>query len=93
MSPGEEKWRAFFKDPQRWWDNRVGKRNPRAPDFKVITRCMGRMEGPVNQPSHEGPLGSRNVFAAHVLSAVVAGRADAVPRTELRKQQQRYQKG
>ncbi|KAK9820986.1 hypothetical protein WJX81_001114 [Elliptochloris bilobata] len=30
----EDKWRRFFADPTRYWDNRVGKRNERAPDFK-----------------------------------------------------------
>lgn len=27
-------WQVFFANPQEWWDNRQGKRNPRAPDFK-----------------------------------------------------------
>lgn len=27
-------WQEFFQDPTRWWDNRTGKRNPKAPDFK-----------------------------------------------------------
>ena len=30
----EDKWRRFFADPARYWDNRFGKRNPKAPDFK-----------------------------------------------------------
>jgi single-strand DNA-binding protein len=30
----EERWMAFFEDPGAWYDNRVGKSNPRAPDFK-----------------------------------------------------------
>ncbi len=33
-STPEEKWRRFFADTGRYWDNRVGKRNERAPDFK-----------------------------------------------------------
>ena len=36
-SPGgsaEDKWRRFFADSTRYWDNRFGKRNERAPDFK-----------------------------------------------------------
>lgn len=27
-------WEEFFQDPQAFWDNRNGKRNPKAPDFK-----------------------------------------------------------
>jgi hypothetical protein len=35
----EEYWREYFATPTNWWDNRQGKRNPRAPDFKHrITR-------------------------------------------------------
>lgn len=34
MSPPEQKWMDFFANPNAFWDNRVGKRNPRAPDFK-----------------------------------------------------------
>ena len=30
----EDKWRCFFADTSRYWDNRFGKRNERAPDFK-----------------------------------------------------------
>ena len=30
----EDKWRRFFADPGRYWDNRCGKRNPKSPDFK-----------------------------------------------------------
>jgi single stranded DNA-binding protein len=30
----EERWMAFFEDPGAWYDNRVGKSNPRSPDFK-----------------------------------------------------------
>jgi hypothetical protein len=41
---GEEKsnedcWRDYFASPSDWWDNRQGKRNPKAPDFKhKVTR-------------------------------------------------------
>ncbi|KAK9861227.1 hypothetical protein WJX84_009182 [Apatococcus fuscideae] len=34
FNPNDEKWRVFFQDRSRWWDNRQNKRNPRAPDFK-----------------------------------------------------------
>lgn len=30
----EELWQAFFANPVDWWDNRMNKRNPKAPDFK-----------------------------------------------------------
>ncbi|KAL2653607.1 hypothetical protein R1flu_021735 [Riccia fluitans] len=30
----EKRWQAFFADPSQWWDNRVNKKNPKAPDFK-----------------------------------------------------------
>lgn len=30
----EELWRSVFAEPNAWWDNRVGKRNPNAPDYK-----------------------------------------------------------
>ena len=30
----EQLWREYFADPILWWDNRLKKRNPRAPDFK-----------------------------------------------------------
>ena len=30
----ERLWREYFADPTLWWDNRLNKRNPRAPDFK-----------------------------------------------------------
>ncbi|GBG75049.1 hypothetical protein CBR_g19562 [Chara braunii] len=33
-SAQEQQWKTFFADPDSWWDNRIGKRNPRAPDFK-----------------------------------------------------------
>ncbi|XP_047177862.1 protein OSB2, chloroplastic-like [Vigna umbellata] len=29
-----ELWQAFFANPGEWWDNRMTKRNPKAPDFK-----------------------------------------------------------
>ena len=27
-------WESLFGDPGQWWDNRISKRSPRAPDFK-----------------------------------------------------------
>ncbi|XP_043711135.1 protein OSB1, mitochondrial-like isoform X2 [Telopea speciosissima] len=27
-------WQVFFANPNEWWDNRHGKLNPKAPDFK-----------------------------------------------------------
>ncbi|KAG0598383.1 hypothetical protein M758_12G068300 [Ceratodon purpureus] len=30
----EQVWEEYFVDPSQWWDNRVEKKNPRAPDFK-----------------------------------------------------------
>ncbi|KAK9866976.1 hypothetical protein WJX84_012143 [Apatococcus fuscideae] len=30
----EERWKLFFQDRSRWWDNRLTKRNERGPDFK-----------------------------------------------------------
>jgi hypothetical protein len=30
----ERVWRDYFANATDWWDNRQGKRNPRAPDFK-----------------------------------------------------------
>lgn len=34
QSPKDALWRSVFDAPDRWWDNRENKRNPRAPDFK-----------------------------------------------------------
>ncbi|KAL3839629.1 hypothetical protein ACJIZ3_024220 [Penstemon smallii] len=31
---GEDPWKSLVENPNKWWDNRVGKRNPKAPDFK-----------------------------------------------------------
>ncbi|PIN05079.1 hypothetical protein CDL12_22375 [Handroanthus impetiginosus] len=31
---GEDSWRSLVEYPSRWWDNRVGKRYPKSPDFK-----------------------------------------------------------
>ncbi|GFQ03891.1 protein osb2 chloroplastic [Phtheirospermum japonicum] len=31
---GEESWKSLVDNPSKWWDNRLDKRNPRAPDFK-----------------------------------------------------------
>ncbi|PON68629.1 Single-stranded DNA-binding protein [Parasponia andersonii] len=33
-SKGDELWNDLLKNPNKWWDNRVDKRNERAPDFK-----------------------------------------------------------
>ncbi|KAG8374255.1 hypothetical protein BUALT_Bualt11G0112400 [Buddleja alternifolia] len=33
-SKGEDLWKNLVENPNRWWDNRLDKRNPRAPDFK-----------------------------------------------------------
>ncbi|KAG6555831.1 hypothetical protein Mapa_002472 [Marchantia paleacea] len=30
----EKRWQAFFANPSQWWDNRLNKKNPKAPDFK-----------------------------------------------------------
>lgn len=30
----ENLWRNFVENPNKWWDNRLGKRSPKAPDFK-----------------------------------------------------------
>jgi hypothetical protein len=31
---GEESWRDLVQNPDKWWDNRIDKRNAKAPDFK-----------------------------------------------------------
>lgn len=31
---GEESWKDLVQNPTKWWDNRLNKRNQRAPDFK-----------------------------------------------------------
>ncbi|KAL6519390.1 hypothetical protein OROGR_018710 [Orobanche gracilis] len=31
---GEDTWKDLVENPYKWWDNRLGKRNPRSPDFK-----------------------------------------------------------
>jgi hypothetical protein len=38
----EYQWRLYFADPSQWWDNREGKINPKAPDFrhKVSKRAL-----------------------------------------------------
>lgn len=33
-SKGDEAWRDLVRNPAKWWDNRVDKKNPRGPDFK-----------------------------------------------------------
>ena len=30
----EQVWYEYFANPSQWWDNRLNKRNPKAPDFK-----------------------------------------------------------
>jgi hypothetical protein len=34
-------WQQYFQDPSAFWDNRQGKRNPKAPDFKHRTSGEG----------------------------------------------------
>lgn len=44
MSPAEQKkWamRRYQEDPSQFWDNRIGKRNPKGPDFKHKTTGIG----------------------------------------------------
>ncbi|ESQ55363.1 hypothetical protein EUTSA_v10025547mg [Eutrema salsugineum] len=31
---GEESWKDLVQNPDKWWDNRIDKRNAKAPDFK-----------------------------------------------------------
>ncbi|QHO13665.1 hypothetical protein HN873_052952 [Arachis hypogaea] len=31
---GDEPWNDLVNNPTKWWDNRIDKRNPKAPDFK-----------------------------------------------------------
>ncbi|CAA0842904.1 Protein OSB3- chloroplastic/mitochondrial [Striga hermonthica] len=31
---GDDSWRNLVENPNKWWDNRLGKKNPRSPDFK-----------------------------------------------------------
>ncbi|GER41353.1 organellar single-stranded DNA binding protein 3 [Striga asiatica] len=31
---GEDSWKNLVENPNKWWDNRLGKKNPRSPDFK-----------------------------------------------------------
>ncbi|XP_045790339.1 protein OSB2, chloroplastic-like [Trifolium pratense] len=33
-SKGDESWNDLLQNPTKWWDNRLDKRNERAPDFK-----------------------------------------------------------
>eukprot|EP00798_Chlamydomonas_sp_ICE-L_P030577 gene30577-35595_t len=37
LSPEEEKWTQLFANPKSFWDNRLKKTNPKAPDFKHKT--------------------------------------------------------
>lgn len=34
MSPEDQVWMEYFNDPSQWYDNRSGKQNPKAPDFR-----------------------------------------------------------
>ncbi|KAK6126198.1 hypothetical protein DH2020_040079 [Rehmannia glutinosa] len=34
VGKGEDSWKNLVENPNKWWDNRLDKRNPRAPDFK-----------------------------------------------------------
>ncbi|KAI3447616.1 hypothetical protein Pfo_004281 [Paulownia fortunei] len=34
FSKGEDSWKNLVENPNKWWDNRLDKRNPKAPDFK-----------------------------------------------------------
>ncbi|GAV83843.1 hypothetical protein CFOL_v3_27288 [Cephalotus follicularis] len=31
---GDETWKDLVENPNKWWDNRLGKKNGKAPDFK-----------------------------------------------------------
>ncbi|KAL6585378.1 hypothetical protein OROMI_002022 [Orobanche minor] len=31
---GEDSWKDLVENPYKWWDNRLGKKNPKSPDFK-----------------------------------------------------------
>jgi hypothetical protein len=33
----DDYWELYFSDPSQWWDNRLSKKNPKAPDFKHKT--------------------------------------------------------
>ena len=55
---GEQKWALFFGDPSAFWDNRLSKRAPRAPDFKHKTSGEGLWIGSRDTPAWvEGRLG------------------------------------
>ena len=55
---GEQKWALFFGDPSAYWDNRLSKRAPRAPDFKHKTSGEGLWIGSRDTPAWvEGRLG------------------------------------
>lgn len=34
VAKDEESWKSLVEDPSKWWDNRVGKKNAKWPDFK-----------------------------------------------------------
>lgn len=55
---GEQKWALFFGDPSAYWDNRLSKRAPRAPDFKHKTSGEGLWVASRDTPAWvEGRLG------------------------------------
>lgn len=55
---GEQKWALFFGDPSSYWDNRLSKRAPRAPDFKHKTSGEGLWISSRDTPAWvEGRLG------------------------------------
>ena len=55
---GEQKWALFFGDPGAYWDNRLSKRAPRAPDFKHKTSGEGLWISSRDTPARvEGRLG------------------------------------
>ena len=55
---GEQKWALFFGNPGAWWDNRLSKRAPRAPDFKHKTSGEGLWISSRDTPAWvEGRLG------------------------------------
>ncbi|CDP06711.1 unnamed protein product [Coffea canephora] len=34
VAKDEESWKSLVENPSKWWDNRVGKKNAKSPDFK-----------------------------------------------------------
>lgn len=37
----EDQWKDYFQNPSDYWDNRIGKKNPRGPDFKHKSTGIG----------------------------------------------------